>query len=249
MSRRPLTLEQFIERSNKVHNNKYQYVKSIYTVMDKKIIITCPIHGDFEQTPHNHLNKNGCKVCWQESKRSKLEDFISQASLVHEGKYSYEKSKYINAGKKLIITCKQHGDFTAKPTNHLGKKSGCPICKASKGELAIKAILDKHDINYEPQYKLPEIVANYEIDFYLPEYRLLIEFHGIQHFKYIPFFHKNDEDNFLKQKDRDTIIRDAAIRWKYNYLEFNYKQFETYTEEDFKKLVIKNLDRFTKLQR
>ena len=46
---------------------------------------------------------------------------------------------------------------------------------------------DKHNIKYESQYKLPEIVANYKIDFYLPDHNLLIEFHGIQHFEYNSF--------------------------------------------------------------
>ena len=27
------------------------------------MIITCPIHGDFEQTPHNHLQGKGCPLC------------------------------------------------------------------------------------------------------------------------------------------------------------------------------------------
>ena len=81
-----------------------------------------------------------------------------------------------------------------------------------------------------PQYNIPEIVANYEIDFYLPEYRLLIEFHGRQHYEYIPFFHDGDY-TFEDQKTRDEMVRDAAIRWKYNYIEFNYKHFNLLKEQ------------------
>ncbi len=45
--------EKFIEESKKVHNNFYNYDKVDYRGKDVKVIITCPIHGDFEQTPPN----------------------------------------------------------------------------------------------------------------------------------------------------------------------------------------------------
>lgn len=57
------TLEDFIRKANAVHNNKYSYYKSIYTKSIDKIIITCPKHGDFEQTPANHISGQGCPKC------------------------------------------------------------------------------------------------------------------------------------------------------------------------------------------
>jgi hypothetical protein len=38
-----------------VHNNKYDYSKVEYINTNSKVKIICPIHGEFEQTPHNHL--------------------------------------------------------------------------------------------------------------------------------------------------------------------------------------------------
>ena len=52
---RQLTQEQFIIKANQTHNNKYNYSKTIYTKAKNKIIITCPIHGDFEQIASEHL--------------------------------------------------------------------------------------------------------------------------------------------------------------------------------------------------
>lgn len=37
----------FIELSNEVHKNKYNYTKSKYENTNTKVIITCPKHGDF----------------------------------------------------------------------------------------------------------------------------------------------------------------------------------------------------------
>ena len=56
-------IDEFIERSNKIHNNKYAYSKAIYNSTKTPLIITCPIHGDFEQSPNVHLQGHGCPGC------------------------------------------------------------------------------------------------------------------------------------------------------------------------------------------
>jgi hypothetical protein len=57
----------FINRSNKVHNFRYDYTESIYLTTEKKVIITCEFHGNFLQTPHHHLNGMGCLECAREN--------------------------------------------------------------------------------------------------------------------------------------------------------------------------------------
>lgn len=64
--------DSFIEKSNIVHNNRYIYNNVEYINCKKKVIITCPIHGDFEQTPDHHLRGQGCPIC----KNSKGEQLI-----------------------------------------------------------------------------------------------------------------------------------------------------------------------------
>lgn len=50
---------------------------------------------------------------------------------------------------------------------------------------------------------------NLEIDCYCPELRLGVEYNGVQHYKYTPYFHKNREA-FLNQKYRDEIKKRAC---------------------------------------
>jgi hypothetical protein len=57
-----LTLEQFVEKANKAHNNFYSYEKFVYKNLSTKGVITCPLHGDFEQVANNHL-REGCMAC------------------------------------------------------------------------------------------------------------------------------------------------------------------------------------------
>lgn len=55
--------EYFIARAKDIHNGKYDYSKVEYTLANKKVIVICPIHGDFLITPNMHLNGSGCKKC------------------------------------------------------------------------------------------------------------------------------------------------------------------------------------------
>lgn len=62
------TTEQFIIKANIIHDNKYDYSKSVYTTTNKKVCIICPEsgHGEFWQTPNNHthkIHKQGCPKC------------------------------------------------------------------------------------------------------------------------------------------------------------------------------------------
>ncbi|MCK9369653.1 DUF723 domain-containing protein [Candidatus Dojkabacteria bacterium] len=60
------TLDDFITRSNIIHNNKYTYANSVYMRGDEKVSITCPIHGEFQQRPCNHIVGQGCPTCARE---------------------------------------------------------------------------------------------------------------------------------------------------------------------------------------
>lgn len=149
------TTEEFIEEAMKVHTNKYTYTQTKYTMNKIKVVITCPLHGDFEQTPSAHLGGHGCPTCGKEARKLKkaevtktTEKFIEQSKAVNGDKYTYENTKYINAKTKLTITCPVHGDFVVKPTNHLSKNSlGCTKC-TPKGYSDLmweqKAINSKH---------------------------------------------------------------------------------------------------------
>lgn len=53
----------FLEKSNNIHDDFYNYEKTNYINARTKITIVCPVHGEFEQLPFNHLKGKGCKKC------------------------------------------------------------------------------------------------------------------------------------------------------------------------------------------
>ncbi len=57
-----ITTESFIETATKIHNNRYDYSKTTYIASRSKVIILCPIHGEFLQLPCTHLSGSGCPI-------------------------------------------------------------------------------------------------------------------------------------------------------------------------------------------
>ena len=123
--------ENFIERANIVHNFKYSYILTTYTGIFNKVIITCPLHGEFKQKANDHLDGCGCPNCGlisgAKARTKTTAWFINSAMNIHKDRYFYEKSIYKGWNIKLIITCQKHGDFLIRPNNHLTGQ-GCYTC-------------------------------------------------------------------------------------------------------------------------
>ena len=118
-----MTTQLFIEKARKVHGSKYDYSKVEYVRSSDKIIIICPKHGEFKQSPGNHLAGKGCKKCGFISMWSKrltkmtTEKFIREATNIHGNKYDYSKVKYVNASTQVIVICPIHGEIEQYPHN------------------------------------------------------------------------------------------------------------------------------------
>lgn len=145
----------------------------------------------FKQRPSVHLKGGGCPKCANELTgnllRATLEEIIQKFIITHGSKYDYSKVVYRDMHTKVIIICPIHGEFVQTPRSHLNG-CGCPICDESKGERLVATILDKHNIKYIREYKIPGNNYRFRYDFYLSEFNILIEFHGEQHYKPIKHF-------------------------------------------------------------
>ena len=118
------TQEQFILEAKEVHGDKYDYSKVEYMKSSIKVIITCNQHGNFEQRPNDHLRGNGCPLCAGNNFIKTQEQFIQEAVEKHCDKYDYSKVDYKTTNTKVIIICKNHGDFEQTPCSHL-QGQGC----------------------------------------------------------------------------------------------------------------------------
>ena len=177
-----LTLNNFIERAENIHNSKYDYSKVKYVNNKTKVGIICPEHGEFEQTPYCHLSGQGCPKCAKEEVSATLrlttEEFIEKARIVHGVKYDYSKSSYIDAKSKVCIICPEHGEFFQVANAHLSG-CGCPICGSvySRGENALFDFVK--DICNDAEQGNRTILNGKELDIYVPSKKLAVEYDGL----------------------------------------------------------------------
>lgn len=89
-------LSQFIKDSNNKHFNKYNYSKSNYINCMTKLIISCPGHGDFEQTPNNHLQGKGCPSCKESYNVSIISNFLDNKNIKYIKEHKFQSCININ---------------------------------------------------------------------------------------------------------------------------------------------------------
>lgn len=214
-----LTTEKFIKKAREVHGNKYDYSKVNYKNNHAKVPIICPVHGPFQQYPINHLRGHGCKSCVG-LERLTTKEFINRAQKVHGHKFDYSKTIYINAETNVIIICPVHGKFAQMAYNHLTGR-GCLKCalheKKSKGE---KELCDFIKSIYPGEIleNTRKFIGRKELDIYLPELKLALEYNG----EYWHKIHEEKEPGYHENKRQ--LCKDAGItlievwdnQWKTN---------------------------------
>lgn len=222
---RKLTTENFIKRSKKIHNNKYDYSQVIYIHLSIKVQIKCnTCNINFEQLPHHHLSGQTCKNCYIHLTDT-LEQFINKAKLVHKDKYDYDLVEYINTKIKVKIKCnKCNNIFEQLPCTHI---NGRPKCKFSTGELKCEEILQNME-------NVKEFISQYRFDYCrnirpLPfdfkvilnnDKYFLIEFNGEQH-----YLNNHWGVNLKDIKMRDKIKYDYCKNNNINLLILKYTDF------------------------
>ena len=150
------TKEDFIERAKEVHGDKYDYSKVKYINTRTKVCIVCPEHGEFWQTPGDHIAGHGCQKCagWNIYDE---ETFYNGAHLFHGDKYDYSKVVFRDSAHKVCIICPKHGEFWQLPATHAYKGKGCPKCslelRAAERETPSEVVLrEAHKYKYLKEF-------------------------------------------------------------------------------------------------
>ena len=181
----PITQDQFLARSAKIHGSRYDYSKSVCLSSKTPVTIICPVHGEFQQKPQKHWIGHGCPKCTGDKisrsliKRfenpefrkicgSKLrhttEKFIARAKAMHGDTYDYSEVVYANALTDVKIGCHKHGVFMQTPSSHVNGH-GCIKCSnekfgASRSVPYADYIKRANEI-HKGKYSYPEIPSDF----------------------------------------------------------------------------------------
>jgi very-short-patch-repair endonuclease len=190
-----ITTEIFIEKSKKIHSDKYDYSLVNYVKSDQKVKIICFEHGIFEQTPNGHLNGSNCIYCSGLNKKT-TKEFIHDAKKIHNDKYNYSLIEYKGNNIKIKIYCNKCKQFFEQtPHSHLNG-SGCPKCgieiALEKRKLTIDYFIQKAKETHKDKY-------DYSLVNYInikTKVKIICSIHGI--FEQTPDCHLNRNHNCLK---------------------------------------------------
>ena len=122
------TKDSFIGDAIKIHGDKFNYKKIEYNGVHTKVLLKCNICGhEFWQTPHDHLQGNGCPFC----KESKLEKSVAllldKANIIYKRWYQYDINEHRTSldfylpDYNIAIECQGEQHF--HPVNFKGKNN------------------------------------------------------------------------------------------------------------------------------
>ena len=106
------------------------------------------------------------------------------------------------------------------------KSRNAPIESKGEGECrkVLQSIFRKPFTSQRPDFLRNPVTGgnfNLELDCYNEELQLAVEYNGIQHYKYVPYFHRNN-DHFMTQKYRDDMKRRICKENNINLIEVPY---------------------------
>ena len=146
------TTEEFLTKAKEIYGDRFDYSHTVYVNLRTKLEIICRKHGPFSLKPYAHLTGNGgCRVC-SGNKPLSTTEFVDKAKVVHLNAYDYTKTTYKSARTKVIVICKDHGEFLVTASEHL-KGSGCIKCVHKANTLTtenfIQRSIEKHGNLYD----------------------------------------------------------------------------------------------------
>ena len=143
--------EHYVLQANKIHNFKFDYSKIKMTSVTNKIVIICPIHGEFIQIAKVHLiATHSCPSCAGVKRYDdNIDEIYEKINNLYENKYDLSNFVFKNSNVKSDVICNIHGKFKITLSNLL-KGIGCPncaskICKHNTASLIEKLIKIRGD--------------------------------------------------------------------------------------------------------
>lgn len=185
---------------------------------------------EFTMYPNTFIKGCGCPKCSHKMKMT-TELFKQEVFDLVADEYSVV-GEYQNAHAKIEIRHNSCGTIYKTCRHSFLKGNRCPCCATSKGEEAISRWLDKNIISYESQKTYKDLIGTggglLSYDFYLPNYNLLVEFNGIQHYKPVPHF--GGEKTFENQKEHDRRKLEYANNNNIGLLSIRYSDYRKIDE-------------------
>ena len=213
------------------------YVNNLYKINFKCLIENC--NYVWSSTPRDIFTGCGCPKC---ANNIKLTNEIIDEKLM--GRNIKRIDDYITTNINISFQCLTENCnyiWETSPSNIINNESGCPLCNTpGKNEKSIYGLLKINNIEFNHNYKIKKICANeinnFNVDFYIPNKNIIIEYNGKQHYQPVNFGGISDDcanDNFIKQQSRDKYVRQFCINNNIKLIEIDGRVYKNLKLEQY----------------
>lgn len=237
--RKKRTTKSFQKQVDQVHGKGKFKVLGIYQGNHKKVAIECLTcgygkDGSWEVDPGNLLAGHGCPKCYGNTPNS-VDEVKRKIAVYGNGHYKLEKMYKPKTDERMLIKHLDCGHTYSVTFYHFLAGYRCPYCASSKGEKLVEKVLEQafqlkkdHDFISQETFEGLRDKKKLRFDFYLPQYKLAIEYDGKQHYQPVDFAGKGKQwarNHYESGKHRDHLkdqyckehqIALVRIPYKYN---------------------------------
>lgn len=193
------------------------------------------------------IKGDGCPYCSGHLPSEDYNLLVSNPELCKEWNYNKNNKRPEEytpvSGENVFWECKTCGNewiaSIANRNKNNNRRTNCPSCSRSKGEIRIEKWLISNEIFYSIEYdKFTELISKlgnplrfdfavYK-DIHKSELKMLIEFDGKQHFELVPYWQTEEGFETLQYHDRlkDEYCKNKGIR----LLRIKYDRFDNIEE-------------------
>lgn len=224
------TTDSYIVKCKEIYEELYDLSKIEYKGKRTPVIIGCPVHGEVKVNSLSFVNtKSGCPEC---RLGYTTIEFIKRAVSKHGNLYSYDKTVYKGHDEDVEIYCKKCKTYYLQRARTHLEGCGHPKCCNSKQysskEIELLKFLQKH-VECIHKYK-PSFLKGKEIDVYIPEFNLGIEYNG-SYWHSVEFdskFKTYHENKYLSCKENKV---DLLFIWDFECFESWKKSIVEYIKD------------------
>lgn len=157
LCKRVVTTESFIAEAKEIYGDHYDYSKVVYINRDHRVVVTCPVHGDFKVFAREHLDGKGCPKC------EKGEKFIAKLKEKFGDKFGLDEFVYHSSTLPITLKCPVHGAFSRLPHQILNSSLGCPECANKiKEDAHMASVAKKEAIKKEKEEREAKWLEQWE---------------------------------------------------------------------------------------
>ena len=202
--------EETLREMHKV--NPFLELLEPYRGRTKRTQMLCTLHNVVSRkTPYDAIIGIGCVQCGLEklSQQAKLPEDVFVSRLKGKFPHIVLKNGYDGITNLAKFHCENCNSDFMDYADYVERR-GCPVCNSTSMEQQIAQVLTNHNIVYKPQFSFNDCKDKRKLpfDFYLPDYNILVEYDGQQHYRPVNFGGISDEkafENFKKTQRHDSI--------------------------------------------